>query len=50
MHWKKMAITDMPFPKHVVIKFPVKEGISAGVIYKHFKDGNTDVANQPCCG
>jgi transposase len=67
---EKMALTDM-FSQRDVNEFLVKEGNSAGVIYKrlrgvygdvsmgvssvrrwvkHFKDRNTDIANQLRCG
>jgi hypothetical protein len=67
MHCEKMALTDMSFRQSAVIEFLVKEGNSAGVIYKrlcsvygdvcmgassvrrwvkHFKDGNTVIADQ----
>jgi transposase len=70
MHCAIIAVTDM-FRQSSVIEFLLKEGSSAGVIYKrlhsvygdvcmggssvrrwvkHFKDGNTDIADQPRCG
>jgi transposase len=67
---EKMAVADSSFRQCAVIKFLLKQGNSAGVIYerlpvmygdvcmsvssvrrwvKHFKDGNTDIADQPRC-
>jgi len=36
-HCEKMAVTNMSFCQRAVIEFPVKEGNSAGVIYKRLR-------------
>jgi transposase len=43
MHCEKMAATDMSFRQRAVIKFLVKKGNSAGVIYKRLHGVYGDV-------
>jgi transposase len=66
MNCEKMPVTYGSFHQSAVTAFLVKVGNSARVIYerlrgvygcssvrrwvKYFKDGNTDIADQPRCG
>jgi hypothetical protein len=43
MHCEKMAVTDMSFRQRAVIKFHVKEGNSAAVIYERLRGVYGDV-------
>jgi transposase len=63
MHCEKMAVTDMSLRQRALVEFLVKGVIYERLhaVYgdacmgassirrrvKHFKDGNTDIANQP---
>jgi transposase len=64
MHYEKIAVTDM-FRQRAVVEFLVKQdtwrlrGVYGDTCMgansvrrwvKHFKDGNTDIADQPRCG